>query len=85
MMEVVELQKFVEEVLPGSQVEVKDLTGTADHFKVEIALEAFRGKMLIDQHRLVQSPLEPMIKDGRIHALSIKTYLPEDWQSRATN
>lgn len=78
MMQPDEVKKIVEQHLPGSRVSVKDLTGTLDHFQVEVVSEAFRGKMLLEQHRMVQAPLEPYVKDERIHALSIKTHTPEE-------
>lgn len=65
--------------MPGARVSVKDLTGTRDHFQVEVVSPAFAGKRLIQQHQMVQMPLLPYVKDERIHALSIKTYTPEEW------
>ncbi len=82
-MDLMEIKKIVEKAMPGAQVSVKDLTGTRDHFQVEVVSPAFAGKMLIQQHQMVQAPLLPYVKDERIHALSIKTYTPEEW--RKTN
>ena len=78
-MDLMEIKKIVEQSLPGAQVQVKDLTGTRDHFQVEVVSSAFAGKMLIQQHQMVQAPLLPYVKDERIHALSIRTYTPEEW------
>lgn len=82
MMPFEEVQKMVEGALPGARVTVRDLTGTRDHFQVEVVSDEFRGKTLIDQHRMVQAPLAPAIADDRIHALTIKTFTPEDWQKK---
>ena len=82
MMQVDEVQKIVEGAIPDAQVRVKDLTGTMDHFQVEVVSGAFKGKILIDQHRMVQTPLQLYIADDRIHALSIKTYTPEEWNKK---
>ncbi len=75
-----EIKKIVEHAMPGAQVKVKDLTGTLDHFQVEVVSEAFAGKILIQQHLMVQAPLRAYVNDERIHALSIRTYTPEEWQ-----
>lgn len=79
MMDLMEIKKIVENALPGAQVSVKDLTGTRDHFQVEVVSPAFAGKLLIQQHLMVQAPLRPYVADERIHALSIRTYTPEEW------
>ena len=83
MMRVDEIKKILEAALPaGSKVSVADMTGTMDHFQVEAVSEAFAGKLLIQQHRMVQTPLQPAITDERIHALTIKTYTPEEWNKK---
>ena len=50
-----------------------DQTGTGDHLDVHIRSERFMGLSLLDQHRLVYSAVGDAMKDGRIHALQIKT------------
>lgn len=73
MMNPDEIKQILEQSLQGASVQVIDLTGGLDHFRVEVRCDAFAGKGLIDQHRMVQEPLKAAIDDGRIHALSIKT------------
>ncbi len=47
------------------------------HFNVMVVSDAFRGRKLIDRHRLVYDALgEAMQTD--IHALSIKAYSPDE-------
>jgi stress-induced morphogen len=43
-----------------------------DHFSVCIVSDVFKGKNLLDRHRLVYDALAEPMKDGRIHALEIK-------------
>ena len=51
------------------------------HFRIVCVSEAFEGKMLIDQHRLIHAAVDyPM--EGRIHALEIKTIPPSRWQKK---
>lgn len=73
MMNPDEIQTTLEGALSGASVVVTDTTGTRDHFHVEVIAPQFAGKSLIEQHRMVQEPLQAAITDGRIHALSIKT------------
>jgi len=66
-----EIQSLVSKAIPQSEVTVEDMTGTGDHFQVIVLSPAFKGKMTIEQHRMVHAALEPL-KD-QIHALAIKT------------
>ena len=65
------LTDFVRRSMPDAKVTVTDRTGTMDHLKVIIVSEAFRGKNLLDRHRLIYQALDIPLKDGRIHALEL--------------
>ena len=73
MMEPSHVRDILSRAFPEAEITVEDLTGGKDHFRIVVLSELFRGKSLIDQHRLVQSPLQAMLNDGRIHAVQIKT------------
>ncbi len=60
------------EAFPDAEVEVTDLTGTADHFQAVIVARAFDGKAPLEQHRMVYAALGELMK-GEIHALALKT------------
>ena len=64
--------------MPDAEVRVWDLTGTKDHLEVLVRTKAFAGKSLLDRHRMVERALSTARADGRIHALQIRTELPED-------
>ncbi|MGI9557014.1 MAG: BolA/IbaG family iron-sulfur metabolism protein [Solirubrobacterales bacterium] len=68
-----EIQRMIEEALPGSRVEVVDETGTLDHLRATVAAAQFDGKSVIDQHRMVRAAVQERMDDGAIHALSIST------------
>jgi stress-induced morphogen len=57
--------------MPDAAVTMTDRTGTMDHLKVVVISEAFRGKNLLDRHRLIYQELDAPLKDGRIHALEL--------------
>lgn len=64
--------------IPDAQViRLDDLTGGGDHLSVHIRSNAFAGLTLLDQHRLVYSAVDDAMRDGRIHALQIKTEVLE--------
>jgi stress-induced morphogen len=74
------LKKKIEETLPGTKAKFSDLTGTADHWQAVIVSEAFKGKTLIEQHRIVKDVFDAEIQAGHLHALTIRTYSPEEWE-----
>jgi acid stress-induced BolA-like protein IbaG/YrbA len=82
MMTMDALRAWVLEIVPGAEVSIRDLTGGGDHFEATVVSPRFEGKSLLDRHQMVQGPLRPAIEDGRIHALSLKTYTPEQWRKR---
>ena len=66
--------------LPDAEVEVKDLTGTGDHFEARVVSATFDGKTMVDQHKLVYAPLQDWLKSGELHALALRTYSPSQWE-----
>ena len=77
------LTELIRKQLPDARVEIVDRTGTMDHFNVTVKSEAFAGKTLIEQHQLVYGALKPALKDGRVHAVELKTLLPESSSTNA--
>jgi stress-induced morphogen len=61
--------------LPDARVELKDLTGTEDHWQATVISAAFSGKSLIERHRLVMAALAEEMK-GPIHALTLDARAP---------
>jgi len=68
--------------LPDARVELKDLTGTEDHWQAEIVSARFAGLPLIARHRLVMAALAEEMK-GPIHALTLDVKTPEEAAARA--
>jgi acid stress-induced BolA-like protein IbaG/YrbA len=75
-----EIKATLAQALPVSLVETQDLTGGGDHWQLIVVSPAFEGKGLIDQHRLVNDALKVPMGDQRIHALSLKTFSPAQWE-----
>lgn len=70
--------------LPGAEVDVRDLTGTGDHFEARVVSDQFEGKSMIEQHQLIYAPLDDVLKTGVLHALALKTYSPAQWKNWLT-
>ena len=63
--------------IPDAQVELKDLTGTEDHWQATVISAAFSGRSLIERHRMVMAALAEEMK-GPIHALTLDTKTPNE-------
>jgi len=70
MADLAEIQKLIEDALPGSEVEIVD-EGGSDHLRAIVAAPQFAGRSRVDQHRMVKSAVQHRMDDGSIHALSI--------------
>jgi stress-induced morphogen len=66
------LASYIRRVMPDAVVSVTDRTGTMDHFSIKVISNHFKGRSLLDRHRMVYQALDEPMKDGRIHALEIK-------------
>jgi stress-induced morphogen len=71
------MESMVRETLPGCRVQVVDLTGAGESFRVEVIAPQFAGRSLIQQHQMINGIFKASLADGSIHALSIKTAAPE--------
>jgi acid stress-induced BolA-like protein IbaG/YrbA len=68
-----ELKQRIEAGIPGATAQV---TGDGHHFEAFVNAAAFSGLSRIAQHKLVYDVFGAELGD-RIHALSIKTTVPE--------
>ncbi len=69
---------YIRKVIPEAAVTVTDLTGTLDHLRVRVVSDQFKGKSLLDRHRMIYQALDEPMKDGRIHALEIRAVTKEE-------
>ncbi|MDA0713457.1 MAG: BolA/IbaG family iron-sulfur metabolism protein [bacterium] len=74
-MTVDDVKKLILAALPEAEVEVRDTTGTGDHFSAKIAAKEFAGKNLMAQHRLVMDAVKTAMAgpNAPLHAFDIKT------------
>ena len=60
--------------------EVHVMTDDGSHFQVIAVGEMFAELSRVKKQQAIYAPLAEFINDNRIHALSIKTYTPAEWQ-----
>lgn len=70
------IKQYIEEGLETEHVEVH---GDGRHFEAVIVSALFRDKSRVKQHQLVYDALGTRMRED-IHALSMKTLTPEEWQ-----
>ena len=74
-----QIENVIKENLDCEFIEVKGDDGT--HFEAIIVSNVFKDKSIIKQHQIVYKALGDMMNKD-IHALSIKTFIPEQWKSK---
>ena len=72
-----QVKNYIAAGLPCEHLEVE---GDGQHFFATIVLPNFEGKRLIQRHQLVYAALGDRMRE-EIHALSMKTLTPTEWQS----
>ena len=72
-----QVKTYIEQGLPCEHIE---LAGDGQHFEALVVSAEFRGKSRVQQHQLVYKALGDRMR-AEIHALSMRTYSPEEWQA----
>ena len=73
-----DIKQLIERGLPGSQVQVD---GDGHHFEALVVCKDFAGKTMLHQHQMVYAALGDKMR-ADIHALSFRTFTPEEFQAR---
>jgi acid stress-induced BolA-like protein IbaG/YrbA len=73
-----DVQKYISDALHCDYIEVR---GDGQHFEAVIVSPAFAGKNMVQQHQTVYLALGDRMHE-EIHALSMKTFTPEQWAAR---
>ena len=69
-----ELKQRIESAIPDARAEVESPDDV--HFTARVVSSAFAGKSRVEQHRMVYGAFEGEL-GGAIHALSLKTEVPQ--------
>lgn len=67
-------------IAQGMATEHLNVVGDGHHFEAEVVSSAFVGKNRVQRHQLVYQTLGDRMRE-EIHALSMKTYTPEEWEN----
>ena len=70
-------------IAAGLSCEHLHVEGDGRHWYATLVSAEFEGKRLIQRHQRVYATLGDKIKTDEVHALSMKTYTPAEWQAAA--
>lgn len=59
--------------------------GKESHFKVIVVSDIFEGLRLVQRHQKIYAVAGDLLSPGKIHALAIHAFLPEEWQGQDTS
>ncbi len=74
-----QIKQYIETGMSCQHVAVE---GDGEHFQAVIVSAEFAGKRSIARHQIVYQALGDRMK-AEIHALSMKTLTPDEWQGQA--
>lgn len=72
-----DIKRLIEEGLSGADAMIEGDDGS--HFEGVVVCQNFDGKSMLEQHRMVFDTLGDRMQTGVIHALSLRTFTPEEW------
>ena len=78
-MQVEDIAALIKAGVPNCEIE---MDGDGTHFTAIIVSDEFAGKNMVQQHQLVYRALGDKMGTD-IHALSIQTFTPEEWQKKS--
>lgn len=72
------VKQLIENGLSQTQAFVE---GDGAHFTAMVICPAFSGMTRVAKQQLVYDTVRKQLMDGTLHALSLKTFTPEEWES----
>lgn len=70
-------------IAQGINAEHLSVAGDGRHFEAVVVSDAFTGKSRVQRHQLVYQALGERMRDELIHALTMKTFTPDEWRNRS--
>lgn len=77
-----ELQNIISQGMSCQHIEVD---GDGRHWSALIVSAEFEGKRLIARHQRVYATLGTRMQTDEVHALSMKTFTPQEWQQQSNS
>jgi acid stress-induced BolA-like protein IbaG/YrbA len=75
-----DIKRAIEAEIPDAWVQVE---GDGRHFQAIVVSDVFAQKSRLQRHRAVYDALGSSFDTEALHALSVQTYTPEQWETRS--
>lgn len=76
-MQTEEVQQLIE---AGMKTDLVRVRGDGKHFTALVVSSEFSNKSRLDRQRLVFATLKQVLADNILHAITLKTFTPDEWQ-----
>lgn len=73
-----DVKNLIEQGIPGSQAIV---SGEGCNLSVTVISDAFDGKSMVQEQKMVYATVNQLINTGQLHALGIRALTPAEWQA----
>ncbi|HMU99618.1 MAG TPA: BolA family protein [Rhodocyclaceae bacterium] len=73
-----QIKQLIQAGLPCAHLAVD---GDGHHFEAVVVSAEFAGKNRVQRQQRVYQTLRERLDSGELHALSFKTYTPEEWNA----
>jgi acid stress-induced BolA-like protein IbaG/YrbA len=70
-------------ITAGMPCEHCQLEGDGRHWYATVVSKSFEGKRLIQRHQLVYATMGTRMQTDEVHALSMKTFTPDEWAAQS--
>ena len=67
-----EVKSLIKKAIPDADIVIKDTAGDENHYSATIKSKIFKGKSMIEQHKLVYKALNGKM-GNELHALALTT------------
>ena len=74
-------ESIQQSIAQGMQHSHLEVSGDGAHFEAVVVSDEFIGKSRVQRHQRIYQTLGDRMRE-EIHALSMKTYTPQEWQAQ---
>ncbi len=67
-----QIKNKILEHYPMAEVDISDMTGAGDHWRVNITSDLFKGLSRVEQHQKIMDLFSAEFKSRELHAFSLK-------------
>ena len=75
-----EVKKLIEEGIEGGAEAV--ISGEGCNLEATVISDAFEGKTMLAEQKMVYATVNHLIQSGELHALGIKAFTKAEWEEK---